>query len=223
MADMGSSPDARPAGLTRDRIVDAAIDLLDAEGESGLTFRSLALTLGTGHGAIQWHVANKQELLMAATIAALTRSLTTPAPGTAPRSAIRAIALDVFTAIDIHPWLGSQLFTVPWQPAVVHLWEQIGRSVEELGVPEDSLFTTVSTLLSYIVGVGSQNAVNSHSLVAHGDRDDFVDAVAARWESLDPSEYRFIRRVTGQLRAHDDRVEFLAGIDIILSGLEASP
>jgi AcrR family transcriptional regulator len=212
---------ARSAGHTRDRIVDAAIDLLDAEGESGLTFRSLALKLETGHGAIQWHIANKGELLAAATVKALTRALTTPAPGTPPRPAIQAVALGVFTAIDAHPWLGPQLFTAPWQPAMVGLWEQIGRPVEELGVPEDSLFTAVSTLVSYIVGVGSQNAVNTNSLAGHDKRDDFVGAVAARWESLDPTEHPFVRRVAGQLRVHDDRVEFLAGIDIILSGLVA--
>ena len=103
---------------------------------------------------------------------------------------------------------------------MVQLWEQIGRPVEELGVPEGSLFTAVSTLVSYIVGVGSQNAVNTRSLAAHHNRDDFLNAVA-RWESLDPAEHPFVRRLAGQLRAHDDRAEFLAGIDIILSGLTA--
>jgi AcrR family transcriptional regulator len=221
MAKTSRSPGARPAGLTRDRIVDAAIVLLDARGESGLTFRSLALQLETGHGAIQWHIANKGELLKAATVKALTPALTAPAPGTPPRLAIHAVALGVFGALEAHPWLGPQLFAAPWQPAMIQLWEQIGRPVEELGVPEDSLFTAVSTLVSYIVGVGSQNAVNKHSQAAHHNRDDFLDAVAARWESLDPVEHPFATRVAGQLRAHDDRVEFLAGTDIILSGLTA--
>ena len=219
MTRTGHSSGARSAGLTRDRIVDTAIGLLDAEGESGLTFRSLALKLQTGHGAIQWHVANKGELLGAATVSALTRALAAPAAGTPPRLAVHAVALGVFTAIEAHPWLGPRLFAVPWQPAMVQLWEQIGRPVEELGVPEGSLFTAVSTLVSYIVGAGSQNAVNTHSLAAHHKRDDFLDAVAARWESLDPAEHPFVRCLAGRLRAHDDREEFLVGIDIILSGL----
>jgi hypothetical protein len=92
--------------------------------------------------------------------------------------------------MEAHPWLGPQLFTAPWQPAMVQLWEQIGRPVEELGVPEGSLFTAVSTLVSYIVGVGSQNAVNTHSLAAHHKRDDFLDAVAARWEASTRSSTR---------------------------------
>jgi hypothetical protein len=39
------------------------------------------------------------------------------------------------------------------------------------------------------------------------------------WSQLDPGEYPFTRSVTGQLRAHDDRMDFLAGIDLILGGL----
>lgn len=215
-------PRPRPAGLTRDRIVDAAIELLDAGGEGGLTFRALALKLETGHGAIQWHVASKGELLVAATVGALTRALEEPAPGTPPRLAVRATALGVFDAIDAHPWVGPQLFAVPWQPAMVRLWEQIGRPLDELGVPEDSRFTAVSTLVSYIVGTGSQNAVNTHAVAGHSNRGEFLDAVARRWESLDPAEHPFVRRVANQLRTHDDREEFLAGVDIILTGLIAS-
>jgi hypothetical protein len=39
---------------------------------------------------------------------------------------------------------------------------------------------------------------------------------------LDPREYAFTRTVAGQLRVHDDRAEFLAGIDLILAGVMAS-
>ncbi|MFI6274588.1 TetR/AcrR family transcriptional regulator [Streptomyces sp. NPDC050988] len=216
------SPSARAAGLTRDQIVDAAIELLDAEGERGLTFRALALRLKTGHGAIQWHVTNKSELLIAATVSTLAQALPARAQGTAPRDAVHAVALGVFDAIDAHPWLGSQLYAAPSQPAMVKLWEAIGRPVEDLGVEEGRLFTAVSTLLSYIVGVASQNAVNAHVLAADANRDDFVGAIADRWARLDPVEHRFVRRVADQLRHHDDRKEFLAGIDIILTGLTAT-
>ncbi|AYG02755.1 TetR/AcrR family transcriptional regulator [Gryllotalpicola protaetiae] len=213
---------ARAAGLTRDQIIDAAIELLDDSGDAGLTFRALALKLHTGHGAIQWHVTNKSELLVAATVATLTRALTEPVPDASPREIIRAIGLGVFTAIEAHPWLGSQLFATPWQSAMVQLWEQIGRPVEALGVPSDALFTAVSTLVNYIVGVGSQNAVNTHILAAGADRETFLNTVADRWESFDLREGSLISRLAAQLRVHGDREEFLAGIDIILAGLEAT-
>lgn len=52
--------------LTRERIVEAAIGILDAHGEGALTFRALAALLATGSGAIYWHVADKHDLLAAA-------------------------------------------------------------------------------------------------------------------------------------------------------------
>lgn len=67
----------RTEALSRERIVEAAVDLLDAAGENGLTFRALTERLATGPGAIYWHVANKEELLGAATEAVVTGALTT--------------------------------------------------------------------------------------------------------------------------------------------------
>ncbi|MFJ3490628.1 TetR/AcrR family transcriptional regulator [Leifsonia aquatica] len=210
------------SALTRDRIVDAAIALLDTKGPGGLTFRSLATELQTGHGAIQWHVQNKDEIVAAASDSILTRALEPPNSGPTPRASIHGIALGVFTAIDAHPWLGQQLFAAPWQSATVQLWEKLGRSLEELGLADSFLFTAVSTLVDYIVGVGRQNAFNTHTLAAGQEREDFLDSVADRWQSLDPVDYPFVNRMADQLRAHDDRTEFLNGIDIILDGLEAT-
>jgi hypothetical protein len=42
---------------------------------------------------------------------------------------------------------------------------------------------------------------------------------AERWAQLDPAEYPFARQVAAQLRVHDDREQFLAGIDLILAGI----
>jgi AcrR family transcriptional regulator len=215
------SSEQRADALTRERIVDVAIELLDADGENGLTFRALATRLETGHGAIQWHVANKSELLMAATAVAA-RAVAEADLDAPPREAIHAVALGVFDAIDAHPWIGGQLFRAPWQSVMLQIWERIGRQLEALGVPEAARFTAASTLVSYIIGVSSQNAVNGQSHEALGDRADFLDAVAGHWEGLDPKEYAFVRSVAGQLREHDDQAEFLAGIDLILAGLMPS-
>jgi hypothetical protein len=51
------------------------------------------------------------------------------------------------------------------------------------------------------------------------DRSAFLAIVAARWAQLDPAEYPFVRQVATQLPEHDDRDQFLAGIDLILAGI----
>ena len=222
MAKPTRSSQRRVDALTRERIVDVAIELLDADGENGLTFRALATRLETGHGAIQWHVANKSELLKAATAVAVARAVEEADPDAPPREAIHAVALGVFDAIDAHPWIGGQLARPPWQSTMLQIFEHIGRQVQALGAPATAQFTSTSALLHYIIGAGGQNATNSRSLAALGDRQHVLDTEAALWEGLDPKEYAFTRTVAGQLRVHDDRAEFLAGIDLILAGMMAS-
>src|SRR4051812_21013401 len=101
MATRARNTERREDALSRERIVAAAVELLDAAGESGLTFRALSARLRTGPGAIYWHVANKDELLGAATDAVLAGTLV-PAAGRTPEQAIREIALGLFDAIDEH-------------------------------------------------------------------------------------------------------------------------
>ncbi|MGR6915502.1 TetR/AcrR family transcriptional regulator C-terminal domain-containing protein [[Actinomadura] parvosata] len=50
-------------GITRERIVAAAFELLNEKGMDALTVRALASRLGVGAPALYWHVRNKQELL----------------------------------------------------------------------------------------------------------------------------------------------------------------
>ena len=54
------------------------------------------------------------------------------------------------------------------------------------------------------------------------DRSDLLEAVSTAWSKLDPDEYPFARSVAGQIRDHDDRVDFLSGIDLILNGIDAA-
>ncbi|WP_413101010.1 TetR family transcriptional regulator [Streptomyces sp. Inha503] len=263
----------RTEALTRERIVEAAVELLDTAGEGGLTFRALTERLATGPGAIYWHVANKEELLDAATGAVVAAALAAePAERTAesaepaksaepaepaksaeraeparsaeptestesarpaespdsPQDKIRAIAFGLFDAIEEHPWLPTQLALQlsrsPWGSVTPQIFESIGRQVRALGVPEGHWFTAASALVHYILGATGQNAANNASartLAPDVDRAEFLDAASKAWEELDPDDYPFIRAVAAQMREHDDREQFLAGIDLVLTGITA--
>ena len=155
----------RTDALSKERIVEAAIEILDTEGESALTFRALAARLATGAGAIYWHVANKNDLLAAATDDVVARVMTGVVGNAEPRDAIRAIALGVFDAIDAHPWVGAQLSREPWS-AMLQIFEGIGGQIQALGVPERAQFDSASALANYILGVAGQNAAKARLLPA---------------------------------------------------------
>ena len=221
MATRTRRPERREQPLSREGIVRAATELLDVSGEAGLTFRALAERLATGPGAIYWHVSGKGELLAAATEAVIADPVFGAAAGAAPREAVRALALGVFDAIDAHPWLGVQLAINPLRAPMLRIFESLGQQVRALGVPPAAEFTAVSALLNYILGVGSQNAANPRALGPGTGRAEFLGAAADAWAGLDPDEYPFTRSAAERLRHHDDRAEYLAGLDLILAGITA--
>ncbi|MEC3956387.1 TetR family transcriptional regulator [Nocardia sp. CDC153] len=210
----------RADGLSKERIVEAAIDILDTGGEHALTFRSLAARLATGSGAIYHHVANKDELLAAATDAIIARVVVDTAEAATPRDTIRALALGVFDAIDAHPWAGAQLSREPWQSAMLRIFEGMGAQVQALGVPEHAQFDCASALVNYLLGLAGHYAAAARLVPPDTDRTAFLATVAAEWARLDADRHPFVHRIAAQLRDHDDREQFLAGIDLILGGID---
>jgi AcrR family transcriptional regulator len=214
----------RTDGLSRELIVRTATELLDADGETALTLRALTTRLNTGYGAIYHHVKDKSDLLAAATDDLIAGVMTGVMTGVVidedPREALRAVALGLFDAIDAHPWVGAQLSREPWRPALLAVYESIGRLLEALDVPEHALFDAAGALVNYILGVAGQNAANTRVLAeSDADRSAFLGSVAARWARLDPDEYPFVHKAATRLPEHDDREQFLTGVDIFLAGI----
>jgi AcrR family transcriptional regulator len=220
MATRTQRTERRTDALSKERIVEAAIAILDAGGESALTFRALTARLATGAGAIYHHVASKDELLAAVTGDVIAQVTARPVSGTEPREAIRATALGVFDVIDAHPWVGTQLSREPWQPAVLQIFESFGGQLPELGVPQRAQFDCASALLNYVLGLAGQYAAGARLIPPDTDRSAFLAAVAAQWAQLDPAQYPFVHHAAAQLPGHDDREQFLAGIDLIVAGIE---
>lgn len=229
IAAMKKNTPRREDGLSRERIIEESIALLDSSGESGLTFRALAERLATGAGAIYWHVANKNDLLIAACDAIVARTLDAPrddaAPpaDAAPQDVVRTLALGLFDAIDTHPWVGAALTRGPLQMPMVRILERLGQQVRAMGVPEAAQLASASALLSYVVGVSVQNAANAQmGRALGGDREAILSQVAEGWAQLDAEAFPFTRSIAEQFHAHDDRADFIAGIDLILRGMAST-
>jgi hypothetical protein len=65
----------REQSLSRDRVSEASIELLDSSRKSGLRSKSLSERLANGPGAIYWHIDSKSDLPTAACDAAVARTL----------------------------------------------------------------------------------------------------------------------------------------------------
>lgn len=74
--------------------------------------------------------------------------------------------------------------------------------------------------MNYVLGVAGQNAANARLARPETDRAAFLGTTAKVWAGLDPADHPFTRRVATHLPDHDDREQFLAGIDLMLAGIE---
>jgi hypothetical protein len=115
--------------------------------------------------------------------------------------------------------VGTQLSREPWQAAVLQIFEGIGGQLQTLGVPERAQFDCASALLNYVLGLAGQYAAGARLIAPGTDRSAFLATVADRWVQLDPAQYPFLHQMAAQLPGHDDREQFLAGIDLVLAGI----
>src|SRR3989442_8714724 len=58
-----SPEEERPRGLTRDRLVEAALELINEDGLDALSMRALADRLEVKAASLYWHVRDRRELL----------------------------------------------------------------------------------------------------------------------------------------------------------------
>ncbi|PWJ54239.1 transcriptional regulator, TetR family [Quadrisphaera granulorum] len=216
--------------LSRDVVVDAAVALLDELGERGFTVRLLVERLETGPGAVYWHVANKDELVALAADRVLASALSSPASSAteggqgegdmAPVKALRRLAVAVYDALDVHPWAGPQVTASPVLPSALALFDRVGGLLVRAGVPAHRRFTLATVVFTHVLAVSAQMTARAEAGGERVDRQAFLERSAARLEQLAGS-HPFLADVAGDMRHHDDREQFLVGLDLLLSGLAA--
>ena len=91
--------------LTREQIVKAAIELLDAEGLEGLNMRALGKRLGSAATAMYWHLESKDELISLAGDAVWDEIELPDLETVDWRTAAMSMARDLYAMVIRHPWL----------------------------------------------------------------------------------------------------------------------
>lgn len=145
--------------LTREQIVAAAIELLDADGIDGLTMRQLGRRLGSAATAVYWHVQSKEDLLALAADE-IWGAIGLPGPATGGwREAVTSLVRGAYDAAGRHRWLMPALTRhyvygpgmARWQDACYAALEAAGFSGAEL----DKAMGAISVL---VIGAASAEA-----------------------------------------------------------------
>jgi AcrR family transcriptional regulator len=149
-------PARRTRGLSRERIVAAAIELVQAEGLGALSMARLAERLGCGTMSLYRHVANKDELVTFM-LSTAPEPPPTPADPSDWRGALTDWAAGLWDVYHRHPWI---LQTAdPGQLA----WLDAGLAA--LGgtvLAERDKLAAVMAVLHYVRGAAALNIEAGH-------------------------------------------------------------
>jgi AcrR family transcriptional regulator len=99
--------------LTRERIVEAAVGLLDTDGLEGLNMRALGHHLGSAATAVYWHVGSKDNLIALAGDRAWSEIALPELTAMDWRRAAAQMATDLHAMLTRHPWLVQAFGTFP--------------------------------------------------------------------------------------------------------------
>ncbi|MER6951415.1 TetR/AcrR family transcriptional regulator C-terminal domain-containing protein [Nonomuraea sp. NPDC000554] len=143
----------RPAVLTVERIVDAAVEVLDAEGLDALTMRRLGSHLGVAAMSLYRHVPNRDALLAEIVNRLFAEAVTESRPGGPWPEALSGFAGAYRRMLLAHPHAVPLLATHPVDVELgLELLGGLLDRFDEGGVPRESALTAVQSVGVYVLG-----------------------------------------------------------------------
>ncbi|MWD28999.1 TetR family transcriptional regulator [Aquicoccus sp. SCR17] len=230
----GRKPRGRAAavGLTKDRIVDAAIAQIDEKGLNAFSMRELARTLGVSPNNIYWHVGGAKEDLFAEIAARFTAGVSQTLPPEVPwQDRLRAVFMAFHDAVRSHanvaPLLGAQLKSngvanLAWVEAVL-------TALSDAGYRGDDMRNAFNALIGGIGGFVTMEFAPAPDDKAGEWKALFAERVAAIDADRFPQTHavlpEFSNRIfvlrwqNGKHISYDSGFEFL--LDLLIGGLAA--
>jgi AcrR family transcriptional regulator len=207
------APERQP--LTREKIVNAALVLLERDGMQGLSMRKLAQELGTGAASLYWHVGDKEQLL-SLLLDRIVGELEVPEPDPEnwqatvkelARSARRLFAQRRDAA-------QLSLGRVPTGPNSLPNLERNLAVLAASALPPRVIAYAADMFALYVGAFAYEESVRSADQAT-------PEQLGAYWASLPPEQFPVMSRLAGDLVAGgaDERFEF--AIELLVRGLEA--
>jgi AcrR family transcriptional regulator len=150
--------------LSRERVLDAAMEIVEGDGVAALSMRTLAARLGVAVTAIYWHVGNKEELLAALLerIGGAAGAIRTT--GRTPQQRIVSTARSLLASIDAH---GALVGLAHQQGGLAVVFAPARRAVaEELsaaGLRGERLVDATNAVIQVVAAYSLTEAVISRS------------------------------------------------------------
>ena len=211
------TPRRRQRGLTRERIVEAAIELADADGLGALSMARLAERLGCGTMSLYRHVANKDALLIFMLSAA---PALPPVPADAAdwHGALTNWAVGLWEVYHRHPWILHTASAGPPADPGQLAWLDAGlATLGSIGLSERDKLTAVTAVLHFVRGAAAL------AIEADGFDDARYGAMLRRL--MDPARLPALAAALDagvfDETTDDHLAEFHSGLRLLLDGITA--
>jgi TetR/AcrR family tetracycline transcriptional repressor len=210
--------------LSRDAIVNAALQVVDEQGMAALSMRAVAQLLGTGPASLYAHVASKEQLvdLMLDRIYG-----EVPIPEVKPdnwQEQVKTFVKAVQRVVLAHPGIASAMLSgPPMGPNGLRMMEASIALMKAGGLP-DKVAGYAGELLGQYLAVTTLEAETFHARFGSGDKelDEWVDKFRGYLESLPSGRFPHLVAMTRTnqfMTSGTDEERFELGLDIIVKGL----
>jgi TetR/AcrR family transcriptional regulator, tetracycline repressor protein len=215
---MSETEKVRGAGLSREKVLVAALAITDAEGLDALSFRRLASDLGVTPMALYRYVENKDELLDALADLVLSEL---PEPPTGDwRTQLRAMARAFRTVLVAHPTLVPLFQSRPLLgPAGLRSANAVLRVLRSAGFSPEQSAVVYRQFVRFLLALITLETETGPDVTAERWRE---QARLARltFETLSSDEFPHLVEAAPYFAAPDDPERaFEAGLDLFLVGV----
>lgn len=204
--------------LSKEKVIQSALELADEGGVTSLTMRKLAEKLGVEAMSLYYHVANKNEILDAI-LDAIFSEIQLPDPNDDWKTAMRKRATSAREVVLRHKWAVSLMESRPNPgPATMQHHNQVLKALRTNGFTLPMAAHAFSLIDSYVYGFVMQE--EALPFETEEELKAVADGIMAQFP-IEEFPYLGEMIVDHALKAgYSYKKEFEFGLDLILDGLE---
>jgi AcrR family transcriptional regulator len=199
--------------LSRDLVVDKALELLTRDGLEGMSLRKVAAALDTGPASLYVYVKDLHELRALVLDRALARVRTGVARQKPWRERLRAVLGAYLHVLFRNPGLAQlAMRTIATGPNALRLLETLLGILEQAGVDEATAAWAVDLLLLYVTAVAAEQSQRNEQADPMGTIASVIGVVAE-------ADYPRVHRVRQALLSGGGKARFTWALEVLVEGI----
>ena len=218
----GGRPRAGQEALSRGRILDAALRLVDEEGMGALSMRRLGAELGVNPMSIYHHLPGKGAVISGLVELVFSGMRVRYSDGSPWQDQVRAWAETYRDLVRSHPNLVLEIVSsaAAATEAVLLVNEPLYAALDEAGLPPAEVVVVADSVVDFVHGFAIAEGAQppGHPF----DRRELLEHLETGAANVLPTMRRVFRALTADEARYDFDRGFDAGLSILLMGIEAS-